>query len=110
MFNNRLLTAQLEERLLNQIATPLEQIVSGPIEQLRLAVYDSERPTEAKRLIQMADVCLDRMRSVLDKMIELETYNEVIDTLRTLIEQQQAIRGETSKQQKQRARDVLKGL
>ncbi|HBP83194.1 MAG TPA: hypothetical protein DD662_11855, partial [Planctomycetaceae bacterium] len=110
LFNNRLLTAQLEERLLNQIATPLEQIVSGPIEQLRLAVYDSERPTEAKRLIQMADVCLDRMRSVLDKMIELETYNEVIDTLRTLIEQQQAIRGETSKQQKQRARDVLKGL
>ena len=89
---------------------PLEQIVSGPIEQLRLAVYDSERPTEAKRLIQMADVCLDRMRCVLDKMIELETYNEVIDTLRTLIEQQQAIRGETSKQQKQRARDVLKGL
>ena len=110
LFNNRLLTAQLEERLLNQIATPLEQIVSGPIEQLRLAVYDSERPTEAKRLIQMADACLDRMRSVLDKMIELETYNEVIDTLRTLIEQQQAIRGETSKQQKQRARDVLKGL
>jgi len=58
----------------------------------------------------MADVCLDRMRSVLDKMIELETYNEVIDTLRTLIEQQQSIRGETSKQQKQRTRDLLKGL
>ncbi|MEO2042195.1 MAG: hypothetical protein ABGW79_10065 [Pirellulales bacterium] len=108
--NNRLLTAQLEERLLNQIATPLEKIVSGPIEQLRLAVYDSEQPTEAKQLIQMADVCLDRMRSVLDKMIELETYNEVIDTLRTLIEQQQSIRGETSKQQKQRTRDLLKGL
>ena len=110
LLNNRLLTAQLEERLLNQIATPLEKIVSGPIEQLRLAVYDSEQPTEAKQLIQMADACLDRMRSVLDKMIELETYNEVIDTLRTLIEQQQSIRGETSKQQKQRARDLLKGL
>jgi hypothetical protein len=50
------------------------------------------------------------MRSVLDKMIELETYNEVVDTLRSLIEQQQSIRGETSKQQKQRARDLLKGL
>ena len=110
LFNNRLLTAPLEERLLNQIATPLEKIVSGPIEQLRLAVYDSDQPTDANRLIQMADTCLDRMRSVLDKMIELETYNEVIDSLRTLIEQQQSIRGETSKQQKQRARDLLKGL
>jgi hypothetical protein len=110
LFNNRVLTAPLEERLLNQIATPLEKIVSGPIEQLRLAVYDSDQPTDANSLIKMADICLDRMRSVLDKMIELETYNEVIDSLRTLIEQQQSIRGETSKQQKQRARDVLKGL
>ncbi len=110
LFNNRVLTAPLEERLLNQIATPLEKIVRGPIEQLRLAVYDSDQPTDANSLIKMADICLDRMRSVLDKMIELETYNEVIDSLRTLIEQQQSIRGETSKQQKQRARDVLKGL
>ena len=110
LFNNRVLTATLEERLLNQIATPLEKIVSGPIEQLRLAVYDSDQPTDVNSLIKMADICLDRMRSVLDKMIELETYNEVIDSLRTLIEQQQSIRGETSKQQKQRARDVLKGL
>ena len=110
LFNNRLLTPPIEERLLHQIATPLEKIVSGPIEQLRLAVYDSDQPRDANRLIQMADTCLDRMRSVLDKMIELETYNEVIDSLRTLIEQQQSIRGETSRQQKQRALDVLKGL
>ncbi len=110
LLNNGLLTEPLEERLLNQIATPLEQIISGPIEQLRLAVYDSNQPADINRLIKMTDICLNRMRSVLDKMIELETYNEVVDTLRSLIEQQQSIRGETSKQQKQRARDLLKGL
>ena len=110
LLNNGLLTEPLEERLLNQIAAPLEQIISGPIEQLRLAVYDSNQPADINRLIKMTDICLNRMRSVLDKMIELETYNEVVDTLRSLIEQQQSIRGETSKQQKQRARDLLKGL
>ena len=90
--------------------TPLETIIEGPLEQLRLAAYDAEKTVDAKQLIRMADTCLDQMRAVLDKMIELETYNEVIDSLRNLIEQQQSIRGETSKQQKQRARDVLKGL
>ena len=110
LFNNRLLTPQLEARLLNQIVTPLETIIEGPLEQLRLAAYDAEKTVDAKQLIRMADTCLDQMRAVLDKMIELETYNEVIDSLRNLIEQQQSIRGETSKQQKQRARDVLKGL
>ncbi|MDA7899297.1 DUF4175 domain-containing protein [Pirellulales bacterium] len=110
LFNNRLLNPQLEARLLNQIVTPLETIIEGPLEQLRLASYNSEKTVDAKQLIRMADTCLEQMRAVLDKMIELETYNEVIDSLRNLIEQQQSIRGETSKQQKQRARDVLKGL
>ncbi len=110
LFNNGLLTQQLETRLLSQIVMPLETIIEGPLEQLRLAAYSSEKTVDAKQLIRMADTCLEQMRAVLDKMIELETYNEVIDSLRNLIEQQQSIRGETSKQQKQRARDVLKGL
>jgi hypothetical protein len=43
-------------------------------------------------------------------MIELETFNEVVDSLRKLIEQQEAIQQETERQRKQRARDVLQGL
>jgi hypothetical protein len=40
----------------------------------------------------------------------LETFNEVVDSLRKLIEQQEAIRRETDQQRKQRAREALKGL
>ena len=112
LFNNSLLTAELEGRLLGQIAGPLEQIVAGPIDRLAVAcrpVTGNSTPDKA-RLIGLTDACLVQMRAVLDKMIELETFNEVVDSLRQLIEQQEAIRRETDQQRKQRAREALKGL
>ncbi len=111
--NNALLTAELEGRLLGQIAGPLEQIVAGPIDRLAVAcrpVTAGGDPPSPETLINLADDCLTRMRAVLDKMIELETFNEVVDSLRKLIDQQEAIRRETDQQRKQRARDALKGL
>lgn len=112
LFNNSLLTTELEGRLLGQIAGPLEQIVAGPIDRLAVAcrpVADTRAP-DAARLVGLTDACLTQMRAVLDKMIELETFNEVVDSLRKLIEQQEAIRRETDQQRKQRAREALKGL
>ena len=112
--NNSLLTGELEGRLLGQIAEPLERIVAGPIDRLSVACRPAVAATGATpdpaRLIALTDECLAQLRAVLDKMIELETFNEVVDSLRTMIEQQEAIRRETDQQRKQRARDALKGL
>lgn len=112
--NNALLTAELEGRLLAQIADPLEGIVAGPLTRLadafRPAPPDHPEQPSPARLLPLTDECLRRLRSVLDKMIELETFNEVVDSLRTLIDQQEAIRGETEQQRKQRAREALRGL
>ena len=111
LFNNSLLNAELEGRLLGQIAGPLEQIVAGPIDRLAVACRPVAGDTpDPARLIGLTDACLSQMRAVLDKMIELETFNEVVDSLRKLIEQQEAIRRETDQQRKQRAREALKGL
>ena len=112
--NNALLTAELEGRLVAQIANPLEEIVAGPLTRLadacRPAPPDHPEQPSLARLLPLTDECLRRLRSVLDKMIELETFNEVVDSLRTLIDQQEAIRGETEQQRKQRAREALRGL
>jgi hypothetical protein len=47
------------------------------------------------------------MRAVLDKMMELESFNEVVERLRGMIRTQEQIRAETLEQQKRRSREAL---
>ena len=49
------------------------------------------------------------MRAVLDKMMELESFNEVVERLRDVIRTQEQIRTDTLERQKQRAREALEG-
>ena len=58
-------------------------------------------------LLSRTDDVLARMRAVLDKMMELESYNEVIELLRGVIRTQEEIRSETLQRQRQRAREAL---
>ena len=112
--NNSLLTAELEVRLVKQIAAPLAEIVSGALSRLaaacRLATKAMHQQPTTAELLALTDTSLEELRAVLDKMIELETFNEVVDSLRRLIEQQEAIQRETEQQRKKRARNVLQGL
>ncbi len=57
--------------------------------------------------MRATDAVLARMRAVLDRMMELESFNEVVDLLRGLIRTQEEIRAETLRRQKQRAREAL---
>jgi hypothetical protein len=47
------------------------------------------------------------MRAVLARMMELESFNELIERLRGVIRTQEEIRTETLRRQKQRAREAL---
>jgi hypothetical protein len=63
--------------------------------------------TGRQELVRRADEVLARMRAVLDKMMELESFNEVVEHLRGMIRTQEQIRAETLEQQKRRAREAL---
>jgi hypothetical protein len=102
--NNLLLTPELEARLVTQIADPLAAIAAKDLPGLTAACRSG---AGRAGLLQRADDVLARMRSVLDKMIELESFNEVVELLRGMIRTQEEIRAETLKRQKQRAREAL---
>ena len=104
--NNRMLTAELEGRLVGQIASPLAAIAADDLPGLATAVR-SAAATDRGAIIARADVVLARMRTVLDKMMELESYNEVIELLRGVIRTQEEIRSETLRRQRQRAKEAL---
>jgi hypothetical protein len=101
-----MLTEELEGRLVGQIATPLSAIAAGDLPGLAAAVRAAPA-SEREAIVARADMVLARMRAVLDKMMELESYNEVIELLRGVIRTQEEIRSETLRRQRQRAKEAL---
>jgi hypothetical protein len=53
------------------------------------------------------DAVLARMRAILERMLELESLNEVIERLRGVIRVQEEIRSDTLDRQKRRGREAL---
>jgi hypothetical protein len=58
-------------------------------------------------LAARADEALAALRAVLARMLELESFNEVVERLRGVIEAQEKIRRDTLERQRQRARELL---
>jgi hypothetical protein len=112
--NNRIDNPDLKSRLGDQIARPLHQIADERMPQLikqlelvQTQLEDSDATTaEMQKAIAQTDELLVAMRQVLEKMLELETYNEVVALLRGIITDQEEINRRTKERQKEK----LKGL
>ena len=64
--------------------------------------------TTAKVALNKADYILAQMESVLEKMLELEDFNDLLKIVRDLIESQGELMDKTKKVQKQDLIDQLK--
>lgn len=100
---NDILTAEIEERLIRQIAAPLTAIASGDLPDLERAC----RGGAPSAVMSRADTVLARLRAILARMIELESYNQLVERLRDVIRLQEQIRTETLEEQKRRGRALL---
>jgi hypothetical protein len=115
LVNNRIENSDLKNRLGEQIARPLHQIARERMPQLAAQLKLVEEhiedaaatATELKKSIALADQLLVEMRRVLDRMVELETYNEVVTLLRDIISDQNQINEQTKKQQKERLQSLF---
>jgi hypothetical protein len=116
LVNNRVDTEDRKRRLQEEIAVPLQIIANDDfprllekLQELEKLVGDETRePALAEDTLQQTDQLLANMQLVLDRMLELETYNELIDIVRALISEQEALNEKTKKEQKKRALDLLK--
>ena len=115
LVNNRVDTEELKSRLQQGIADPLRAIVDGPFPQLaqELAALEGRladagaAPAHQAAAVTHADAIVVQMQLVLNKMLQLETYNEVLDELRGIIAAQEDLSQKTKEKQKQKARDLL---
>ena len=114
MANNRIDTPALSGRLRDEIADPLVAladkrlpVLATRLSELQKLVDDaSAGKVKLDQAISEADAILLEMQAILDKMIEMATYKELVEKLRKLIEQQE----ELNKATKQRQVENLKKL
>jgi hypothetical protein len=113
--NNRIDTEELKSRLRTGIADPLRAMaermypeLDRRLEELQAALDDPSRaPALRDRARGQADDILLAMQSVLDRMLEMEDFNQAVDLLRNIIKMQDDLRGQTEQRRKQKARELL---
>src|SRR5690606_16882656 len=118
MANNRVDSVDRSERIGNGVRDPLRQIVAGDLEKLRQQIADIENrisqasadPTPAElsaEAVQTAEQVILQLTAVLEKMLDLESYNEILDMVRELIESQEGLIEETEKIRKRSVLDLF---
>jgi hypothetical protein len=116
LVNNRVDTEELKERMEQGISEPLKEISGDALPRfdLRLAELQSaltaDSPESAQSLTvaqaEAADL-VDAMQAILNRMLELESYNELVEQLRGIVADHEALREETLRIQREKLRELL---
>jgi hypothetical protein len=120
MINNRIFTEDERRRIDQEIIQPIRELIDVDfpgIDQLLdvltglLSEHDvPNRPLaleERRKILSQFDATLLKMTAIRDKMASMESFNEAIELLRSIIKQQQQLRNETIEERNRRLRNLL---
>jgi hypothetical protein len=124
LINNRVDTEDRKNRLKEQIADPLNKTCAEQFPRLdeRLAALEAKLreggvnvpPAEAGPLsdeaIDQTNVVLGELEAVLEKMQDLETYNELLELVRDMLKDQEQLIERTQQERKRQTLEDLKKL
>ena len=118
LINNAVHTPQMLQRIDEKIVKPLHSINTGDypsvdesLGALKLLLDDSRDPLPGlDESIAQIGVLLDQMDTILKEMQRLETFQEAIELLKSIIDQQQQLEDRTKSERKKRRIQELKGL
>jgi hypothetical protein len=112
---NRIDTPESSSRLQEGIAMPLKRIggeMLPPLKAKTESLLDSsvppnDRQDRLRATIAATDLVLVEMKRVLDTMLELESYNEVLDLLRAILNDQHRVGEQTKQLREKGVRELL---
>lgn len=114
MINNRVDSVDRSERIAQGVRDPLMRIVDDPLDQLQneidglLTFVDdpSRGPAATAGAVQTAEEVLLQLAAVLESMLDLESYNEILDLVRGLIDNQEELIEATEEEQTRKLFDL----
>ncbi len=115
MINNRVDSVDRQQRIGRGVRDPLKSIVDQPLRRLQDQIAAMERAVDkgeiasetAGEAVETAEEVLLQLTAVLEKMLDLESYNEILDMVRELIDDQQRLLEETKEERKKRVLDLF---
>jgi len=115
LVNNRVDTEELTQRLRQGISAPLREIggelmpqLERQLQELQTVVSQAESPQKALAEAKaQGDEVLEAMKQVLDRMLELESYNELVELLRGIAADQKKLQEETKQKRREKLRSLL---
>lgn len=116
LFNNRVDSQDRRERLLSKIQRPIQQTLEGSYPALTQQVKSLEsvalqspfNEAQVADITTRTDGVLAELQDVLKNMIDIQDFNELIDMVRDLADQQQSLLDQTRQEQKRQVRDLFK--
>ena len=98
--NFRVRTAITLKQIADTLFPEWDEKLKGLQSQLDTAAPEADRALE--RAVDQADRILVAMEMVLEKMLEVEDYNELVDMVRSLIREQEELIERTKQERKKR--------
>ena len=121
LINNRVDTEERKTRLKELIAEPLAKIGTEEFATLdqKLSALEQklqggtgpatpETSTAADEALEQTNVTISKLEAVLQQMLDLETYNELLDIVRDLLKDQESLIDRTKQERKRQAIEDLK--
>ncbi|MBX3422713.1 MAG: hypothetical protein KF752_14255 [Pirellulaceae bacterium] len=113
--NNRIDSLDRQQRLLEKVEQPLGQLLADQYSQLDRAMIELQSAVAADRGQPVAVAALTWLEKILialeeikSSMLDLESFNEIIDLVRGLLDEQERLLKETEETQKARILDLFK--
>ena len=115
LVHNRVDSTDRRERLEIRIEQPLKSILEGSFDKLRtnikalnrLSADSPEGFSQTSEAIQLTNLVINDLNAVLQNMLDIESYNEIVDMVRAMLEQQEKILERTKSEQKRKVLDLF---
>jgi len=115
LINNRVVTEELRRRLEQGIAEPLHVIGSELLPELETRLQHLEEVYEEsvepgnsfQPAKEQSEAVVEAMKRVLDRMLELESYNELVELLRGIVDGQKQLGEQTQQERRDKLRSIL---
>ncbi len=115
LVNNRIDSYDRQERLQEKVGAPLRTLLAGEYETLRTSLAALQTAALAGAGRESADVAAKALEVVLLKleaikasMQDIEDFNEIVDLVRGLLEDQEKVLTETEQEHRKRILDLLR--